>query len=75
MVKHNQTIRRLLPTNLLNMFNHFVRLAPKGLTKSIKPKTRLCISSTSQTVISHHLQLDGFRVNKDKLSRLNSFDN
>ena len=31
MVKHTQTIRRLLPTNCLTMFDHFVRLALKGL--------------------------------------------
>ena len=33
MVKHTQTIRRLLPTNCLRMFGHFVRLALKGLGK------------------------------------------
>ena len=29
MVKHTQTIRRLLPTNCLSVFDHFVRLALK----------------------------------------------
>ena len=32
MVKHTQKIRRLLPTNCLSVFEHFVRLAIKGLT-------------------------------------------
>ena len=32
MAKHTQTICRLLPTNCLSVFNHFVRLALKGLT-------------------------------------------
>ena len=32
MVKHIQTIRRLLPTNCLSVFDHFVGLALKGLT-------------------------------------------
>ena len=32
MVKHTQTIRRLLPTNCLNVFDHFVGLALKGLS-------------------------------------------
>ena len=32
MVKHTQTIRRLLPTNCLSVFDHFVALALKGLT-------------------------------------------
>ena len=31
MVKHTQTIRRLLPTNYLSMFGHFVGLALKRL--------------------------------------------
>ena len=31
MVKHTQTICRLLPTNCLSVFNHFVSLALKGL--------------------------------------------
>ena len=34
MVKHTQTIRRLVPTNILSVFDHFVRLAFKGLKKS-----------------------------------------
>ena len=32
MVKHTQTIRRILPTNCLSMFDHFVGLALKGLS-------------------------------------------
>ena len=31
MFKHTQTIRRLLPTNCLSMFDHFVGLVLKGL--------------------------------------------
>ena len=31
MVKHSQTIRRLLPTKFLSVFGHFVGLALKGL--------------------------------------------
>ena len=31
MVKHIQTIRRLLPTKFLSVFDHFVGLARKGL--------------------------------------------
>ena len=38
MVKHNQTIRRLLPTNYLSVFDHFVGLALKEL-KNISIKT------------------------------------
>ena len=32
MVKHTQTIRRLLPTNCLSVFDNFVGLALKGLS-------------------------------------------
>ena len=32
MVKHTQTIRRLLPTNCLSVFDHFVKSALKGLS-------------------------------------------
>ena len=31
MVKHTQTIRRLLPKDCLSVFDHFVKLALKGL--------------------------------------------
>ena len=31
MVKHTQTIRRLLPTNCLSVFDHFMGLAHKDL--------------------------------------------
>ena len=31
MVKHTQTIRRLLPMNCLSVFDHFANLALKGL--------------------------------------------
>ena len=31
-VKYTQTIRRLLPTNCLSVFDHFVGLALKGLS-------------------------------------------
>ena len=37
MVKHTQTIRRLLLTNCLSVFDHFVVLTLKGLN---------CLSST-----------------------------
>ena len=33
MVKHIQTIRSLLLASCLSVFDHFVRLALKGLTK------------------------------------------
>ena len=35
MVKHTQTIRWLLPTNCLRVFDHFVGLAIKGLKPNV----------------------------------------
>ena len=35
MVKHTQTIPRQQPTNCLNVFDHFVRLVLKGLTRCV----------------------------------------
>ena len=35
MVKLTQTIRRLLPTNFLSVFDHFVGLSLKGLMLSV----------------------------------------
>ena len=35
MVKHTQTVRRQKPTNCLSVFDHFVRLAPKGLSSFV----------------------------------------
>ena len=39
MVKHTQTIRRLLPRNCLSVFDHFVGLALKGLRKNTFPES------------------------------------
>ena len=36
MVKHTQIIRQLLPRTCLSMFDHFVRLALKGLNLLVK---------------------------------------
>ena len=35
MVKHTQTIRPLLPSNCLSVFDHFVGLARKGLISDL----------------------------------------
>ena len=46
MVKHNQIICRLLPTNCLNVFDHFVGLAFKELSL-----TNSCSAGISNTAI------------------------
>ena len=38
MVRHTQTIRRLLPTNCLSVFDHFSGLALKELKRIIQTK-------------------------------------
>ena len=45
MVKHTQTIRRLLPTNCLSVFDNFVRLALKGLILRTAVKLQRSVSS------------------------------
>ena len=39
MVKHTQTIARLLPTNCLSVFDHFVGLVLKGLKTDVLAST------------------------------------
>ena len=47
MVKHTQTIRRLLATNCLSLFDNFVSLALKGLIKELDVKNIFIYSSQS----------------------------
>ena len=47
MVKHTQTIRWQRPTNFLNVFGHFVRLALKGLTNKEKIMEDKCLEYTT----------------------------
>ena len=51
MVKHTQTIRRLLPTNCLSVFDHFVRLALIWLKLEVK-NNRLLEQSNNRTNIA-----------------------
>ena len=39
MVKHTQTLRRLLPTNYLSVFDHFVGLTLKNVNEQSLPDT------------------------------------
>ena len=41
MIEHTQTVRRLLLTNCLSVFDHFVRLTLKGLFKKFNDKCNL----------------------------------
>ena len=53
MAKHIQTIRRLLPTNCLSVFDHFVGFAPKGLIKCNQMKTL----STTRGILKNYVFL------------------
>ena len=61
MIKHTQKIRRLLPTNCLSVFDHFVRLALKGLgtkssvTQSISLFSKLLIFCIAQRFVIHDI--------------------
>ena len=46
MVKHTQTIRRLLPTNCLSVFDHFVRLVLKGLTSGGQKRVKRAVAES-----------------------------
>ena len=50
MVKHTQTICRLLPTNCLSVFDHFVGLALKGLNSlsEVVVAYRFCYMNSGQ---------------------------
>ena len=54
MVKHTQAIHRLLPKNCLSVFNHFEKLALKGLKK--------CIDITRVRKITQKLQRKSVRL-------------
>ena len=41
MVKHIQTIRQQEPTNCLNVFDHFVGLASKGLNLNLQLEVKV----------------------------------
>ena len=58
MVKHTQTIRRLLPTNYLSVFDHFVGLAFKGFVPA-----RIIVGCSPHCKIPSNHELD-FNLNK-----------
>ena len=54
MVKHAETIRRLLPTNCLSVFNHFVGLVLKGLLVIIPEQILTYLNSILKTPERHY---------------------
>ena len=52
MIKHIQTIRRLLPMNCLSVLDHFVGLVLKGLTTCLN---QLLLKLTQKTLAHAHV--------------------
>ena len=55
MVKHIQTIRRQLPTNFLTVFNYFVGLVLKELTKNDR-----CATENFFFIYSLNIKIDDY---------------
>ena len=53
MVKHTQTIRREQPTNCLSVFDHFVKLALKGLTVTVSVTVSVTVTVTASVIALH----------------------
>ena len=68
MVKHTQTICRMLPTNCLNVFYHFVGLALKGLSLNCICLTSvvycICLTNMVNQGVTYLQQLREQRVIK-----------
>ena len=56
MVKHTQTICRLLPKNFLSVFDHFVVLMPKGLKGGILSTLQIALTLILRCVKSVHIR-------------------
>ena len=57
MVKQTQTIRQQQLTYCLNVFDHFVGLALKGLINNCREKSVLCVFSSSIFIFSEAINL------------------
>ena len=62
MIKHAQTIRGLLPSNCLSVFDHFVGLVLIGLRKTKSKKQ----SSASAFAVHKNSNLDNFSAQSPK---------
>ena len=58
MVKHTETISRLLPTNFLKVFDHFVGLVLQGLSDYLSKSYRVLkgiVLQIEKALINDHL--------------------
>ena len=53
MIEHTQTVRRVLLTNSLSVFDHFVRLALKGLFKIFNEECNLNLELIFQLLFTY----------------------
>ena len=68
MIEHTQTVRRVLLTNSLSVFDHFVRLALKGLFKIFNEECNLNLELIFQLLFTY----DWHKSSKNCLKKRNS---
>ena len=61
MAKHTQTIRQLLSTNCLSVFDHFVGLALKGLNDILQKQTAFTGKTSSEISLCSKFRFEGFQ--------------
>ena len=68
MIEHTQTVRWVLLTNSLSVFDHFVRLALKGLFKIFNEECNLNLELIFQLLFTY----DWHKSSKNYLKKRNS---
>ena len=68
MIEHTQTVRRVLLTNSLSVFDHFVWLALKGLFKIFNEECNLNLELIFQLLFTY----DWHKSSKNYLKKRNS---
>ena len=68
MIEHTQTVCRVLLTNSLSVFDHFVRLALKGLFKIFNEECNLNLELIFQLLFTY----DWHKSSKNYLKKRNS---
>ena len=68
MIEHTQTVRRVLLTNSLSVFDHFVRLALKGLFKIFNEECNLNLELIFQLLFTY----DWHKSSNNYLKKRNS---
>ena len=69
MIEHTQTVRRVLLTNSLSVFDHFVRLALKGLFKIFNEECNLNLELIFQLLFTYDWHKSSTNYLKKRNSR------